>query len=297
MGSTVLVTGATGKTGRRLIPRLLARGVRVRAASRTPESPVDAGVEPVRFDWFDERTYPDALRGVDAVYLVSTHLAPNVIDPSEQVEVFLAAAGAAVRQVVLLSSYGVDQAPDEDPLRRTELRVSHRPSTILRPAAFMENFSEEHWSGLRAGIAERGVIAMPGGAGRVSYVSADDIAAVAATVLTEDGHLGRAYTLTGPEALTLDEVAKHISAATGRRVDYVDTGPESVRHSLLAAGASPPFADYVTRLYVGAVTTDAMSAVTTDIASVTGRPATAFADYAVAAAGAWRSDHPVAAED
>jgi uncharacterized protein YbjT (DUF2867 family) len=271
----ILVTGATGKTGRRLVPLLVARGATVRAATRPG------------FDWSDESTYATALRGVAAVYLVNTHLSGDVVDPNEQVRAFL--ERAEVGRVVLLSSFGVDQAPDTDTMRRTELLVqkSGIPSTILRPAAFMQNFSERHWSGLAAMIREHGEIAMPGGQGRVSYVSTDDIAAVAAAALTEHGHDGKDYTLTGPEALTLDEVAEHISRATNRPVRYRETGPESVRDRLLADGASTAFAEYVAQLYVGAVTTDAMATVTADVPTVTGRPATTFADYAAGVTTAW----------
>lgn len=274
---TILVTGATGKTGSRLVPRLAERGVTVRTATRPS------------FDWFDESTYEAALRGVDAVFLVNAHLSGDVADPNEQVRAFLElAASIGTSRLVLLSSYGVDQAPETDTLRRTEILVEKAgiPSTILRPAAFMQNFSERHWSGMAAMIREHSEIAMPGGAARVSYVSTDDIAAVAAVALTEDGH--DSYALTGPEALTLAEVAEHISRAVGRPVRYRESGPETVRDRLLADGASAAFASYVAQLYVGAVTTDAMSAVSNDVTAVTGRPATSFADYAAGAAEAWR---------
>ena len=105
------------------------------------------------------------------------------------------ATGAGVEQVVLLSTYGVDQAPPENPLRRIELAVesSGAPYTILRPAAFMQNFSEGlRWrESLVKNIRERDEIAAPGGDGVVSYASTEDVAAVAAVALTEDGHGAR----------------------------------------------------------------------------------------------------------
>ena len=107
--STILVTGATGKVGRRLIPLLLRRGTTVRAASRSPV-PTRAGIEPVRFDWTDESTYDTARKDVDAMYLVpgSTPRA----DHAGYISALLAGAwDAGVRRVVLLSPYGVDKAP------------------------------------------------------------------------------------------------------------------------------------------------------------------------------------------
>jgi uncharacterized protein YbjT (DUF2867 family) len=287
--TTVLVTGATGKTGRRLIPSLLRRGIAVRAASRTAP-PARPGVEPVRFDWFDEGTHQAALAGTDAVYLVSPHLSGTVADASAQIQKFVRdAAGSGARRMVHLSSFGVDQAPPDDPLRRAELIVEESgvPATILRPAAFMQNFSENHWSGLARTIRERGELAMPFGQHPVSHVSARDIAEVAAAALTEDGHEGKGYTLTGPEAITFAEAAGHISAATGRHVRYTDPGPDAIRAALLDSGAPAEFAAYVSQTFQLAITSGVMAAVTGDVTAVTGRPATTFADFAADAAGAW----------
>ena len=157
MSTTVLVTGPTGKVGRRLIPLLSRRGVTVRAASRSP-LPERAGIEPVRFDWTDESTYEAARKGVDAMFLV----AGPIPEPqhADCIRALLdGAAGTGVRRIVLLSTYGVGQAPPENPLRRIELAVesSGVPCTILRPVAFMQNFSEGlRWrESLAEGIRER----------------------------------------------------------------------------------------------------------------------------------------------
>ncbi|MBI1759108.1 MAG: NmrA family NAD(P)-binding protein [Actinobacteria bacterium] len=290
MGFTVLVTAATGKTGRRVTPQLVKRGVTVRAASRNPTA-ANTGVEPVRFDWLDGTSYPAALAGVDAVYLVSRFLVDFVTDPVEQVGTFLHdAADAGVRRIVLLSAFGAEHAGADNPLRSVELLVegSGMASTILRPGTFMQNFSENHMFDLVGKIRERGEITLPGGRHPVSYVSTHDIASVAALALTEDGHAGKEYTLTGPAALTLAEVAEHISAAAGRQVRYVESGPEPIHETLHASGAPAGFAEFMAHLYIESTTSGAMAAITDHVATVTGRHPTTFAAFAAGAADAWR---------
>jgi uncharacterized protein YbjT (DUF2867 family) len=151
----------------------------------------------------------------------------------------------------------------------------------------MQNFSENHWSAAARTIREQGKLVMPFGEHPVSYVSAGDIAGVAVAALTEDGHAGKGYTLTGPEAVTLTQVAEHISAAAGRDVAYADPGPDVLRVALLDAGVPAAAADYISQAYAYAVTSGVMTAVTSDVPDVTGRPATTFEDFAAGAAGAW----------
>jgi uncharacterized protein YbjT (DUF2867 family) len=290
VSTTVLVTGPTGKVGRRLVPLLARRGVTVRTASRSP-LPERAGVEPVRFDWADESTYETARDGVDAMYLVAGPV-PQPEHAGYIRALLDGAAGAGVRRVVLLSTYGVGQAPQENPLRGIELAVelSGVPYTTLRPVAFMQNFSEGlRWrESLAEGIRERDEIADPGGDGVVSYVSAEDIAAVAAIALTGDGHAGKAYAPVGPEPLTLTQVAEHISWVAGRRIRYVETDRTPIRDALLAAGAPAETAEHNSQLYVHAHGSGALGVLNDDVLDVTGRPPVSFAEFAVGAAAAWR---------
>ena len=288
VSTTVLVTGSTGKVGRRLVPLLTRRGVTVRTASRSAQAG-RAGIEPVRFDWTDESTYEAARKGVDAMYLV----AGAVPQPEHAGYIRALLDGAAgAGPVVLLSTYGVDQAPPDNPLRQIELAVesSGLPYTILRPGAFMQNFSEGlRWDeALAEGIRERDEIVHAGGDGVVSYVSAEDIAAVAATALTEDGHGGRAYAPLGPEPLTLTQVAEHISWVAGRRIRYVETDRTPMRDALLAAGAPPETAEVNSQLHFRAFSSGVMGVLNDDVLGVTGRPPVSFAEFAVGAAAAWR---------
>ncbi|MCA2213927.1 NmrA family NAD(P)-binding protein [Jidongwangia harbinensis] len=289
MTDSILVTGATGKTGRRLLPRLVRRGAAVRAATRVP-GPTYPGVEPVRFDWADPATYQAARKGMTAIYLVYGD--PGVSgDPAAQVSALLdGAADDGVRRVVLLSALGMDQAPPDNPLRRVELAVESAgiPSTMVRPGAFMQNFSERHRFRLAAGIREHDRIAMPAGDGVVSWVSAEDIAAVAAAALTEDGHEGRGYAVVGPEALTMAEIVPLISAAAGRPITHVESGPADVRAVLLDSGMPPEFAGPVSETYVDALTSGAFGILNDDVATVTGRAPVTFAEFAADAAWAWQ---------
>lgn len=289
MTDTILVTGATGKTGRRLIPLLLRRGATVRAAARTPGA-VRPGVEPVRFDWADPSTYEAARKGVDAIYLVTGDFATPG-DPADLVRSLLdGAAEAGVGRIVLLSALGVDRAPLENPLRRIELAVesSGIPSTMVRPGAFMQNFAERHWNRYVERIRERDEILLPGGDTRNSWVSTEDIAAVAAAALTEDGHEGKGYAVVGPESLTMAEVTAHISAAAGRPITYVEAGRAEIRADLLAAGVPPEFADPIGDFYIHALTSGAYGVLSADVRTVTGRNPVTFAEFAAGAAGAWR---------
>jgi uncharacterized protein YbjT (DUF2867 family) len=287
---TVLVTGPTGKVGWRLIPLLTRRGVTTRPAGRA--SMIGRpGVEPVRFDWTDESTYEAARKGVDGIYLVTG----GIPQPrhADWIRTLLDGAAAdGVARVVLLSVYGTDQAPPENHLRRIEMAVesSGVPYTILRPTAFMQNFSEFHYVSPAESIRERDEMPMPPGDGRVNWVSTEDIAAVAAVALTEKGHGGKAYTPTGPESLTMTQIAEHISAAVGRRIPYVETDDvvKRLRDALIAEGASPETADHNSGLYAAAMAAGALDVLTDDVLTVTGRPPVSFAEFAVGAAAAWR---------
>ncbi|MEU3020724.1 NAD(P)H-binding protein [Nocardiopsis sp. NPDC007018] len=205
----VLVTGATGMTGRRVLARLRERGVPTRAASRSSEW---------AFDWSDPATWDQVLEGAGAVYLVQ-----NDVDP--RTPAFVARAVAhGVGRIVQLSARGVDvpgyYGDREDAIAHLvgeeAVKASGLEWTVLRPGWFAQNFSE----GLLAEQVRAGVLRLPTGAGAASWIDARDIADVAVAALTEPGHHGRTYVLSGSRLLTLAEVAARISAAAGRAVRY-----------------------------------------------------------------------------
>ncbi|OLF12832.1 NAD(P)-dependent oxidoreductase [Actinophytocola xinjiangensis] len=207
----ILVTGATGKSGRRIVARLRLLGIPVRAASRTGEHP---------FDWTDPGTWDAALDGVRALYLVQ-------LNGSRLVRPFLdSAARHGVRRVVLASGRGLDDPDhitDTDGIRAAALdseaavRDSGLDWTISRPGWFAQTFTE----GVYAAAVRAGELRLPAGDGAASFVDADDVAAVAVAALTEQGHAGATYELSGPQAVTLTEVAATLTRATGRTVRYV----------------------------------------------------------------------------
>jgi len=277
MTSTVLVLGATGKTGRRLVPRLAARGVTVRAASRHPATRhPDAGQ--VLFDWDRPGTHLAALAGADAVFLVT---ADGVEDTTSQVGPFLLqAARAGVRRVVVLSSLLVEfpNTPADSGRHRLErqVRESGLQWTILRPGFIDQNFSEGF---LLSGILAAGVVASAAGDGQVAMVDAGDIAAVAAAALTEPGHAEATYAVTGPEGLTFDAAAAIIAAAAGRPVRHQRIFPAELAGILGRAGLPADYAASVVASQV-AIAGGHAATVTDVVRTVGGQDPVRFADYA-----------------
>ncbi|WP_344588689.1 NAD(P)H-binding protein [Actinomadura vinacea] len=203
----ILVTSARGKTGRRVVSRLDALGVPFRAASRTESSGT-------RFDWADRATWAPALDGAGAVYLVPM---AEFVDAAAVTAFVGEAAAAGVRRLVLLSARtaGGEVLPGQEEAEEA-VRGSGAEWTILRPAWFSQNFSEDY---LLPPILA-GELALPTGEGREAFVDAEDIADVAVAALTGDGHAGQTYELSGPEPLSFRTVAELISAASGREIRY-----------------------------------------------------------------------------
>ena len=229
---TTLVLGATGKTGRRVVERLQARSHRVRPASRST-SPA--------FDWHEPATWDDAIRGTGAIY-IAYHPDLAVPGATDHIEKLVERARAhGVARLVLLSGRGEEEA------QRCEQIVlsSGIPSTVLRCAWFNQNFSE---SFLRDMVVD-GTIALPVDGVREPFVDADDIADAAVAALTEDGHAGQLYELTGPELLSFSDLASQLSAATGRDIQFRQISHADFMAGLRAAGLPDGFTDLVGYLF------------------------------------------------
>ncbi|AKN68456.1 oxidoreductase [Streptomyces sp. PBH53] len=267
---TTLVIGATGTTGSRTAARLAAAGHPVRAASRRAV-PV-AGADPVRFDWYDPASFDPALTGADRVYLV-----PPVGDPAPAAVMlpFLERARAhGVRRAVLLSSSAIAAGGPAVGAVHEALPGLFGEWAVLRPSWFMQNFTGAHAHA--TAIREEGVIRSATGTGRVGFIDADDIAAVAATVLTDDRAPDTDLILTGPETLSYDDIARICTETTGRRVTHHRLTAEQLRdHLTETAGLPAAFAAMLASLD-HAIADGAEDRVTTTVHDVTGRPPHTF---------------------
>ncbi|WP_405721605.1 NmrA family NAD(P)-binding protein [Streptomyces sp. NBC_01537] len=274
---TALVLGGTGRTGSLVARKLAERGLGARSAARHGGD--------VPFDWDDPTTHPGALDGVDRLYLVTPVLRVTYAD---QVAAFLDLAEAAgVRHVTYLSTYGADQAPPEVDIRVVEADLAARAALthcILRPAWVMQNFTDSHLP------VVDGVITVPTGGGAEAFVDAADIAAVAVeTLLAPEAHAGARYAPTGPQALTVGEVADTIAAVTGRPVRHHDIDPGAWIGGALAAGLVPAPYAVMLRWLTGTIASGNGSTPNDDVEKVTGRPAATFRDFARRSVHAWTS--------
>ena len=274
MSNEILVLGASGKVGRRVVEVLEARGAAVRPAGRSARGAL--------FDWEQPTTWTTAVHGVERAYLI---VPQDTVRPDGRLGEFLSGPGRTLRQVVLLSAIGVEKAEGTG-MRAAEKLVesSGLDWTILRPNWFLQNFSEGFFA---PGITADSELTAPAGEGRVSFVDTRDIGEVAAVALTTPDHAGRGYTLTGPEALTFGEVATGISAA-GRQVTYRSTDPDETRGVLLGAGFDADYAELLLTLFEQ-IRAGHTAAVTDDVERVTGRPAGDLASYVRDNSTFWRS--------
>jgi uncharacterized protein YbjT (DUF2867 family) len=271
----VLVLGGTGKTGSRVAGTLSGQGVSVRTAAR--------GGADIRFDWNNPATFEGALQGVTGVYLVSPVMR---VDFAGVVSDFLdQAEQAGVRNVTYLSAYGMEHAPAEVALRAVELDLESRGSfthSIVRPAWFMQNFSETFLKPVEDEIV------VPSGTGAEAFVSAEDIASVAAATLAEpERHAGRAYAPTGPESLTLDEAARIISAAAGRTIIYRDTDRAEWVGAMVRSGVPAEYGE-VLRTLTETIASGRGAQPNDDVLAATGAAPVSFADFAAKTAPAWK---------
>ncbi|TCO54317.1 NAD(P)H-binding protein [Actinocrispum wychmicini] len=266
---TVLVIGGTGTTGSRIAALLREQAATVRIGTRKP---THGHPEHVGFDWSEPATHGPAVAGVDRVYV----LAPlGVAEPGRLVEGFLAEARrAGVRRVVLLSSSAVPDGTSGLGALPPLVRAAMPEWGVLRPSWFMQNFVGQ----LAAGIRERGEIITATGPGRVGFVDAADIAAVAAKALLDPVPHNTDHLITGPEALSYADAAAIIADTTGRVVRHRAVSTAEMTTRLVATGLSPEYAALLAGLDED-IRHGAEDRVAPTVQDVTGRPSRSFREF------------------
>ena len=269
----VFIAGGTGKTGRRVAERLTARGIAVRIGSRQAAP---------AFDWNDRATWADAVSGAGAAYITYY---PDVTVPGavETVESFIQLAlEKDCHRLVFLSGRGEEEA------RRAEqvLIRSGAEWTVVRAAWFMQNFSESFFlDGIRAGE-----VVFPADKVVEPFVDADDIADIVAKALSEKGHTGEIYEVTGPRLMTFAEATSEIARATGRDIRYVPVDLDAYVATMRDLGV-PDDEIQLLEYLIGDVLDGRNESMTDGVQRALGRAPRDFADYArdAAATGVWRT--------
>jgi uncharacterized protein YbjT (DUF2867 family) len=282
----ILVTGATGKVGREVVRQLAATGVSVRALVRDPVAASAIrlpGVEIVTGDLARPQTLGPALAGVERVFLLTpAHRDMLTYDGN----VADASVAAGVKRIVKVSVAG---GPDSGTQigrwhwsGEKKVESTGLDFTFLRPSLYMQQALVYART-----IAMAGTFSAPIGTGAVALVDARDVAAVAVRALMEDGHSRHIYDLTGPEALTFDEIADAIGEATGRSVSFVHVAPEYALKQMLSDGVPRWLADDMLVLFAS-FREGYGAAVSDTVARITGRPAGTFRQFAADHASVFR---------
>ena len=267
----ILVIGATGKVGSRIVSSLQASGTPVRAASRRTST---------AFDWEDQFTWAPTLAGAEVAFVA---FVPDLAAKGapETIRAFAAiAVGAGVKRVVLLSGRGEANAQISEQI----MMASGLGCTIVRASWFAQNFSE----GIMLPSVLSGFIALPAGQRREPFIDVDDIADVAVAALTNERHVGEIYEVTGPRLLTFADAAAAISAASGSHVDYAPISLDEF-HAALLPEVGPAHAEFLTRL-CEEVFDGRNESLSDGVQRALGRQPRDFADYcaAMAATGIWK---------
>lgn len=269
MKNTVLVTGATGNIGSRVVKELSKSHINIRAGVHSPDriEPIkDSSAELVEIDFNRRETVPPALKGVEKLFIL-TPLVPNMVEIG--IQLVEEAKKAGVRYIVRSSALGADTEPSitlgewHGAIDKAVVE-SGIPYTILRPNSFMQNYSNMYARNLKT----QSEFYLPLGDGKVSLVDTRDIAAVAAAILTKGGHDNKIYELTGPEAISNYRIAEIFSNVLGRSITYVDASDDDTRKGMKNAGVPDWFINAVMELYgiqkagYGAVVTPVIEEIT-----------------------------------
>jgi len=283
MSERILITGATGNVGRATIDAL-PTDTDIIAAVRDPERTqgFPANVTSVRFDFTDPTTFEGALEGVEQLLLVRP---PQLSNISRDMVPFLEAARG--RHIVFLSVMGAESV-SFIPHAKVEAHITDMddtPWTFLRPGFFFQNLTTTH----AADIRDHDEIFIPAGNGTTSFIDVADIGAVAAKTLTEPGHTGKAYTLTGDDALTYDEVAEILTDVLGREITYSRPNPLRFAWREWRNGTPLPYVMVMVGIYMPTLL-GRTGALTDTTEQLLGRPPRRFREFAEANRRVWMPD-------
>jgi uncharacterized protein YbjT (DUF2867 family) len=278
MANTILVTGSTGKVGSQVVQQLAADGVNVRAAVQATSN-VNAikrvGAEPAVIDFKNPGTFQPALRGVERIFMV-TPFVPNMVEIVSNLVEQIKKAG--IKQIVRLSAMGADAEPAITLGRwhreaEKVIEASGIGYTVLRPNIFMQNYLS------MPSIKTQGAFYMPTGDGKASFVDTRDIAAVAVAALTQSGHEGKAYEVTGPAALDNYQVAEILSKASGKKIEYVSVSEDDARKGMRNNDIPEWAIDVLLELYAIQRAGHA-SEISPAVEQITGKKPIAFEEFA-----------------
>ncbi|MFJ8463859.1 NmrA family NAD(P)-binding protein [Streptomyces swartbergensis] len=272
----ILVTGATGTVGRQVVAELLARGHEVRALTRdAAKVAFPAGVEVVEGDLTQPDGLTPALEGITGLHLITfggAAFTPLETGP----RILELARSAGVRRITVL--HGGGPTPLEDAVRADD----GAEWTVLMPVEFMANALE--WAD---GIVASGEVREPFVSRLSAMVHEGDIGAVAAVALTEEGHAGQEYVITGPEVLTVGDKVATIAAAVGREIALVELTEEQAVEQWRATGLTEDVVGFLLEAYGN--TPEVGRTVASTVEKVTGRPARTFAQWAAEHADAFKA--------
>lgn len=277
---TILVTGVTGKTGRRVVESLVSRGVGVRALVRDLErgklATLGMTVELIQGDFNKPETIADAAKGCEGMFLVSTDSERQV---SQEITSAKVAIEAGIQHIVKLSSSDAGQRPYAWSVAHAEIEESIAEMDVgfsfLRPHYFMQNY----FSLLKAAANGQITLEAPASDGTIGAIDAHDIGECAAVLLASGKPLGTHALLTGPENVSMDRVARAFANAVGRQITFVDLEPAEYRAQLESedAESAGDIADVFSEVRVGT-----MAVQTNEVELITGNAARSIEQFALA---------------
>ena len=278
----ILVFGSSGTVGKEVVKALVEAGEKVRGAYRS-RPPATPGVEGARVDLETGEGLRSALSGARAVFLLTGETADQT---SAEIRAVEAARAAGVERIVKLSVWGAEEDYSFGRIHRPiELAIesSGIPWTHLRPQGFMQNFLTYYAEPIRTG----GTLRLPCGDARMADIDVRDIARVAVKAFTSEGHEGKAYALTGPEALGFAEQTAILSEHAGKKITYVSISEDEFRRESLNAGMPEGYVQALAELYAY-YRAGRAERVTSTVREVTGREPIPFAEFARENASALR---------